>query len=198
MVRTPFALLVCALLAILALEATVAPAAARNGNCAICDDIDPRDRHCFRGDGTLKPNKRGCEKFYIDPVELSIETDLDFGRLVMIGEGRGSVLIDVQSGMKTVSGDLDDLGGIAMAGQAVVTGEPFKTVTVELPSRVTLRDPAGGEAELRDLVTDLPPLPALDEDGKLSFAFTGTLYTGDAISIGGALRGRVPITVDYD
>lgn len=188
--------------ALFSLELAAAPAFAQDADCIFCDipkkDRAKEDQKCFRGDGSLKPGKKGCEKFYDDPIELTIETDLDFGRLIMIGEGRGSVLIDVETGTKTVMGDLDDLGGIAMAGEAVVQGAPNRAVQIDLPATVTLRDPAGGQAELREFRTDLPALPMLDENGRLKFNFTGTLYTGDAITIGGNLRGRVPISVDYD
>lgn len=74
----------------------------------------------------------------------------------------------------------------------------MQSVRVEFPTRVIMRDPAGGEAELRDFVTDLGQLPRLDSAGMLEFRFTGTLYTDVAVAIGGNLRGRVPIQVDYD
>lgn len=183
------------LLGALLVQTTPAPAAAQA--CPLCN-IDPKDRKCFRGDGTLKPNKPGCEKFYDAEINLSIESDIDFGRLIMIGSGQGSVMINVDTGTKTVNGDLDDLGGIAMNGKAVVTGMPFRAINVDFPVRVTLRDPGGGSAEMRDFETNLPALAVLDADGRLEFNFTGTLYTEDMITVGGNLRGRIPIRVDYD
>lgn len=190
-----FRAILLTLLGALLVQITPAPAAAQA--CPLCN-IDPRDRHCFRGDGTLKPNKKRCEKFYDAEIDLTIESDIDFGRLIMIGSGRGSVMINVDTGTKTVNGDLDDLGGIAMNGKAVITGMAFRSITVDFPARVTLRDPGGGSAELRDFVTNLPALAVLDANGRLEFNFTGTLYTGDTITVGGNLRGRIPIRVDYD
>ncbi len=131
-------------------------------------------------------------------IALTIESDIDFGRLVMIGDGIGSVLIDLQTGNKTVIGNLDDLGGMAVQGRAIIQGTPLRTIRVNFPTSIIMRDPSGGEAELRDFVTDLSALPLLDSAGTLQFHFTGTLYTSTGIAIGGNLRGRVPIQVSYD
>jgi len=60
-----------------------------------------------------------------------------------------------------------------------------------------MSDTGGSEAELRDLVTDLPALPMLDMDGQLEFRFAGTLVTGAETARGGKLRGRIPISVEY-
>jgi hypothetical protein len=108
------------------------------------------------------------------------------------------VLVDLQTGAKTVVGNLNDLGGIAVQGRAIIRGTPLKAIRVNFPANVVMRDPAGGQAELRDFVTDLSQLPRLDSGGRLEFRFTGTLYTDVALAVGGNLRGRVPIQVDYD
>lgn len=131
-------------------------------------------------------------------IALSIESEIDFGRMVMIGDGIGRVLIDLQTGNKTVFGNLNDLGGIAVQGRALITGTPMRPVIVNLPTSIVMTDPAGGQAELRDFTTDLPALPSLNSNGTLEFHFTGTLYTTSATALGGTLRGRVPIMVDYN
>ena len=166
--------------------AAPAPAAAQSDNSAHCDeDKKPRDDD--------DPRQKKCER-----LALTVETDLDFGRVVVLGGGRGRITIDLGTGLREVSGELDPLGGIAVAGRAVVTGTPRAFVRVRLPLRVTLRDPAGGTAALTELATDLSPRARLDRGGRLEFGFTGTLLTdGDTLS-GGELRARVPIRVDYD
>ncbi len=173
-----------------------APVAAQ-GQCSFCDTNPPP-----RGVGGGRPgnggNGNGNGNGTNTEIALVIESDINFGRLVMTGDGVGRVLVDLQTGAKTVVGNLDDLGGLAVQGRAIIRGAPLQSIRVEFPARVIMRDPAGGEAELRDFVTDLGQLPRLDAGGMLEFRFTGTLYTDLAVAIGGNLRGRVPIQVDYD
>ena len=133
-----------------------------------------------------------------DPIDLTIETDIDFGRLVLVGDGVGRVLIDLSSGNKSTFGGIDDLGGMAVQGRAVITGTPNQIVRVNIPTSIVMNDPAGGEAELRDFISDLPALPMLDANGQLAFNFSGTMYTDADTAVGGKLRGRIPISVQYD
>jgi len=133
-----------------------------------------------------------------DPIDLTIETDIDFGLLVLVGDGVGRVIIDLSSGNKSTFGGIDDLGGMAVQGRAIITGTAGQIVRVSIPTSIIMSDPAGGEAELRDFVSDLPPLPMLDANGQLAFNFTGTMYTDAQTAIGGRLRGRIPISVQYD
>ncbi|MEM7666554.1 MAG: DUF4402 domain-containing protein [Pseudomonadota bacterium] len=161
------------------------------GNCPNCD-LPPG----CRGNGNIKdkPNKkpRNCQR-----IELSIESDIDYGRLVLLGRGEGRVLLDLNTGKKRLIGDIDDLGGLAITGRAIITGAPFEEVRVDLPSEVAMRDPGGGEATIRDFVTNLPAMTQLDIDGRLEFLFSGTLVIDEQSNGAGKLRGRVPISVEY-
>lgn len=165
---------------------------AAQGKCDFCDTNPPP-----RGEGGGRPNN-GDGNGNNAAIALSIESDINFGRLVMIGDGIGRVLVDLQTGAKTVVGNLDDLGGMAVQGRAIIRGRPMQAIRVDFPTSVVMRDPAGGQAELRDFVSDLGPLPRLNATGTLEFRFTGTLFTDVAVAIGGNLRGRVPIQVSYD
>jgi len=177
---------------------TVLPAqpAAAQGKCSFCATNPPP-----KGEGGGRPNNgngNGNGNGNNAPIELAIESEINFGRLVMIGDGIGRVLVDLQTGAKTVTGNLSDLGGVAVQGRAIIRGTALRAVRVSFPTNVIMRDPAGGQAELRDFVSDLGLLPRLDSTGTLEFRFTGTLYTDVAVAIGGNLRGRVPIQVNYD
>lgn len=183
MIRLISILIGAALLAFLPAE----PVAAQ-GQCNFCETNPPPN-----GDGGGRPKNGNNIQ-----IDLAIESDINFGRLVMIGDGIGRVLMDLQTGTKTVVGNLDDLGGIAVQGRAIIRGQPAKTIRVDFPTNIIMRDPAGGQAELRDFISDLGPLPKLDAAGTLEFRFTGTLYTDVAVAIGGNLRGRVLIQVAYD
>ena len=181
-----------ALLALVALAASALPAAPAmaQGQCSFCDTNPPP-----KGQGGGRPNNNGNGN---QRAQLTVESDIDFGRLVLVGNGIGTVIIDLQTGAKVITGGLDDLGGIPVNGRAVVTGSPFRAIRIDMPLSIIMSDPGGGEAELRDLRTDLPALPMLDANGQLIFKFTGTLATGSAIGGGGVLRGRIPIRVQYD
>ncbi len=160
------------------------------GACENCD-LPPG----CRGNGNQKPNRpngRNCQR-----VQITIESDVDFGRLVLLGKGEGRVLLDLDTGEKRLVGDIDDLGGVAVSGRAVITGAPLEEIRIDLPSEVALRDPTGGIAAMRDVVTNLPALPQLDSDGRLEFRFSGTLVIEANTDGAGKLRGRVPISVQY-
>ncbi|MGB3808057.1 MAG: DUF4402 domain-containing protein [Erythrobacter sp.] len=160
------------------------------GNCPNCD-LPPG----CRGNGNQKPDKppkRNCQR-----LEIAIESDLDFGRVVLLGNGEGRVLLDLATGQKRLFGDVDDLGGIPVTGRVLITGAPHEQVVIDLPGEIGMRDPSGGSAWLRDFETDLPPFPRLDSGGRLTFAFSGTLVIAAETQASGNLRGRVPITVEY-
>lgn len=167
-----------------------APQAVRaQGNCPNCD-LPPG----CRGVGNQKPKKNGRD---CQTLSVSIESDIDFGRIVVLKHGEGRVILDLDTGEKTLIGDLDDLGGMPITGQASVTGSPFESLRITLPGRVAMRDATGGQAEISNFVTDLPALPTLDSNGQLTFRFSGTLVINSKTDASGRLRGRVPITVEY-
>lgn len=155
------------------------------GNCSFCDTNPPP-----KGPGGGRPDNQA--------VAITVESDIDFGRLVQIGTGVGRVLIDLATGQKIIFGGLDDLGGVPVQGRALVTGKPNRTVRIDLPSSIVMSTASGGRADLRDFVTDLPALPVLDGNGRLVFHFSGTMYTDRDIANGGKLRGRIPIRVNYN
>lgn len=129
------------------------------------------------------------------PLEIEIESGLQFSRLALAGQADGAAEIDPQTGGKRVDAGMIDLGGLSYQGRARVTGTPLRPVRVELPQRVQLRSPDGAEAELTGFVTDLPPVAMLDANGVLEFAFGARLSSQGARS--GNFRGRIAIRVDY-
>lgn len=129
------------------------------------------------------------------PLRIEIESGLQFSRLALRGKADGAALLDPRTGEKRVDANMIDLGGLSYQGRARITGEPLRPVRIELPARVLLRSPEGGEAELTGFVTDLPPVAMLDENGTLTFSFGARLTSQGAR--GGHFRGRVAIRVDY-
>ncbi|AWW73706.1 hypothetical protein CD351_04600 [Erythrobacter sp. KY5] len=186
--------LAAASLAVPALIGADAPVRAQ-GNCPNCD-LPPG----CRGNGNQRPppgNGNGNRNRNCQRISITIESDIDFGRVVLLGSGEARVLLDLESGRKTVIGDVDDLGGMPITGRAMIQGAPFEEVVISLPSEIGMRDPTGGTARVREFVTDLDGFPRLDSDGQLEFRFSGTLVIEAETDASGNLRGRVPITVEY-
>lgn len=178
------------LLAAISLAVPAQTPAWAQGNCPNCD-LPPGCRG--NGNDKPKPNRnRNCQT-----LDIAIESDIDFGRVVLIGRGESRVILDLETGEKRLIGDVDDLGGMPITGQATITGAPFEVIRIDLPGEVSMRDPSGGNARLREFVTDLPPMPTLDANGQLAFRFSGTLVIDAETQAGGNLRGRVPISVEY-
>lgn len=130
------------------------------------------------------------------PLEIEIFSDLQFSRMALTGSGQASAEIDAQTGRKSTQGGLISLGGQSVQGRGRITGAPGRAIRLTLPSSVTMTSATGGSAELTDFVTDLPAWPVLDAGGSLEFSFGGRLRISGAV--GGNLRGRIPITVDYN
>lgn len=146
-----------------------------------------------RGQGDARPrNGRNCQQ-----LEIVVESNLDFGRVVLFGQNGVQVLLDLETGERHVIGQVDSLGGLPITARATIFGAPLESIRVDLPFEVAMRDPTGGEARIRDFVTDLPPAPLLGADGRLSFRFSGTLVIDAEAGASGNLRGRVPISVEY-
>ncbi len=128
------------------------------------------------------------------PVSLNVETRLDFDKLVLAGVEDGSAELG-PDGARSVAGSIMAIGSRAMVGEVVIRGEPGRFVRIELPNAVELNGLAGGMVRLESIRSDLPPMPRLDDSGRLSFRFGGVLrVSGD---LDGEFRGDVPIDVDY-
>lgn len=158
--------------------ATVVGIVPARGQCRLCD----RPTTAL----TRSPDDEG--------LGLEIETSLDFGRLVMAGEGRGAAVIR-PDGSNAAEGALIEVSARAMVGTAVIHGTPGRAVRVELPRTIDLYSLRGGRIIVDNVASDLPSLPRLDSAGTLTFRFGGRVtVTGDSE---GEYRGDMPITVEY-
>jgi hypothetical protein len=127
-------------------------------------------------------------------VQLQIETQLNFDRLIVSGPGEGAATIR-PDGSTGAEGAIGEIGPRSMVGTVLVHGDPGRAVRVELPRRIELYSVGGGRMTLEDVTTDLNGTPHLDAAGNLSFRFGGRLIvSGDA---DGQYRGDLPITVEY-
>ena len=127
-------------------------------------------------------------------IDLEIQTSLDFGRLILSGEGQGAAVLR-PDGSNAAEGALTGVSPRAMIGSAVIHGEPGRAVRVELPPRIDLYSPSGGRITVDQVVSDLSSLPRLDSAGNLTFRFGGRVtVTGNSE---GDYHGNMPITVEY-
>jgi len=127
-------------------------------------------------------------------VQLQIETNLNFDRLILMGGGPGAITIR-PDGSSGAEGGVADVGPRAMVGTVLVHGQPNRAVRIELPRRADLFSISGSRLTVVDIISDAPASPHLDAAGNLSFRFGGRLVvSGDA---DGQYRGDLPITVEY-
>jgi hypothetical protein len=127
-------------------------------------------------------------------LDIRIETDLSFDRLVLSGAGQGAAVIR-PNGANGAEGVVLEVGARATVGTVVVQGEANRALSIDIPHRIDLYSSGGARITLLDVATDLPASPRLDAAGKLSFRFGGRLIlTGND---DGQFRGDLPITVEY-
>lgn len=149
-----------------------------NAQCRLCDTpvTVPPDREDER------------------PLEISVDGDLDFDRLLLASNGNGRARLH-PDGTRLASGAIASIGGRAVVARVAVRGMPGRPVSIDLPSRVELIGIKGGRLVIEQLISDLPDEPRLNSNGELLFRVGGELsLDGDA---DGEYRGSVPIAVDY-
>ena len=154
------------------------PAVASAQDCAFCG-ITPGESSARTGPA---------------PIELHLETTLNFDRVILDGSGAGLVMLK-PDGASQVSGAVESLGGKTMVGRLVIRGEPGRAILVDFPATLELISINGGTLSVESVVTDLPPSPALDPSGQLVVNFGGELkISGD---VDGDFRGNLLIRADY-
>ncbi len=140
------------------------------------------------------PSTAPSDEKFGKPIELQIETSLNFDRLVLAAPGDGVVVIR-PDGSHSAQGAVEQVSARAMPGIATIHGEPGRPLRIELPRRIILYSLSGGEMTFDTVESDLPSLPRLDSAGKLTFRFGGRLTISG--SADGDYRGDLPITVEY-
>lgn len=172
--RLPFCL---ALLPFAALWAF--PMTASDAQCRLCEQPSTAQAEAAGGD---------------DDLQLQIETNLNFDRLILLGSGMGALTLR-PDGSSGAEGVVAAMGPRAMVGTVSVHGDPNRAVRIEFPRRIELRSLGGGRMTLDDVASDAPAAPRLDAAGNLSFRFGGRLLVFSDID--GQYRGDLPITVEY-
>ncbi len=129
-----------------------------------------------------------------EPMELDVRARLDFDRLILAGSGEGSAELGAD-GSRISRGSVTSISARAVAGEVSIRGEPGRQVRIELPHNIELHGFNGGSIRLDAIRSDLPPLPRLDANGRLSFRFGGIVrVSGDS---DGEYRGDIRVNVEY-
>ena len=129
-----------------------------------------------------------------DGIQLQVEANLSFDRLVLSGSGMGAATIR-PNGSSGAEGSVMQVGPRAMVGTVLVHGNAGRAVRVDLPRRIELYALGGGKIVLDDVASDVGNAPRLDAAGNLSFRIGGRLIiTGNA---DGQFRGDLPVSVEY-
>lgn len=129
-----------------------------------------------------------------DDIQLQVEANLSFDRLILSGSGVGAATIR-PNGSSGAEGSVMQVGPRAMVGTVLVHGDANRAVRVDLPRRIELYALGGGKMVLDDVASDVGDAPRLDAAGNLSFRIGGRLIiTGNA---DGQFRGDLPVSVEY-
>lgn len=141
-----------------------------------------------------EPSTRSAPGDKDTPIQVDVETVLDFDRLVLTDTGEGAAAL-LPNGERSATGAVALVSARAMIGSVVIRGEPGRPVRIDMPRRIDLQSTKGGRIALDRIETDLPAMPRLDAAGALTFRFGGRLeISGD---VEGDFRGDLPISVDY-
>ena len=143
-----------------------------------------------------KGNQKNLGKPQCAVIQVTIVQPIDFGKVIVVGNGVGQVQLDPASGMTTVTGNLRDLGGWSFHGRALVIGAPGQPFVVDMPRTITVSSATGSTSQVVNFTTDLTNA-VLDANGRREFNFAGTLATNSSVIAGGVLRGQLIISVSY-
>ena len=128
------------------------------------------------------------------PIEIELETTLDFDRIIVDGNGGGAVRL-LPDGSSDFSGSVQSISGRARIGRVIIHGEPNRPISVSFPRTLELTGIKGTVIAISALVTNLPDSPMLDSSGQLVVEFGGELdVRGDA---DGEFRGNILVRADY-
>ena len=127
----------------------------------------------------------------LQPIIISAIQQMQFGILTS-GASATTVRLSTAGARSIVSGSTS-LMGTAKAGQFSVTGEPNQTVTVTLPSTVTLTSGAN-TMTVSNLTSS--PTPTFNASGQLTLSVGGDLALA-ANQKSGVYTGSYVITVNY-
>jgi hypothetical protein len=128
------------------------------------------------------------------PLEIELETTLDFDRIIIDGNGGGTVRL-MPDGTSDSSGGVESVSGRVRIGRVVIHGEPGRAIHVDFPKSIELTGMQGTVIRVSALITNLPDSPTLDSSGQLAIDFGGELKVEGGVD--GDFRGNLLVRADY-
>jgi len=129
------------------------------------------------------------------PVSISWVQDLEFGALAGDGTFAGTATINPISGAKTVTGGVNDFGGIHNPAAFTVKGDKNTTFTVTLPGSIVLSS-GSSTMTLNNFTSNPSGFGVFGNNGQTTLTVGATLQVG-AGQAAGIYTGVFTITVDY-
>ena len=129
------------------------------------------------------------------PIEIKKHTDLRFGRYATSLTQGGTVTVHANTGQKTLTGAVTDLGGRTERGQFIIAGDRNAAFSIRLPRQITIM--SGKVSMTVNAFTSSPSgSGVLDPNGR------GTLFVGATLNLsakqeGGFYIGKFAVTVEY-
>jgi hypothetical protein len=130
------------------------------------------------------------------PLNVQIDSEIDFGVAALDGRSGGSIDMDPVTGERRVTGGLVSVGGNYFSGKARITGTPFARVRIGLPQSIKMNAKHGSKAVVASFSANVPPVVTLDGNGEASFTFAGRFSVESTEN--GEFQGRFAITADYE
>lgn len=125
------------------------------------------------------------------PLRITVERDLAFGLLAVLGSG-GEAHLGARSSQVSVQGDVVWLGGPSLSAQVLIEGAPRQHVVVVRPESVVLRH-RNQSLVLRPVFDTAQPFQRLDADGTLRLRIGGQLLLPSGTAPGD-YRGPVRVS----
>ncbi len=94
------------------------------------------------------------------PIRVRQQQDLAFGTVASSAAQGGTVVINASTGNKTITGGVDDLGGIHDRAEYLVKGEKNTFITITLPASITATAASGPGTATIDTFVSSPAWPA--------------------------------------
>jgi hypothetical protein len=150
--------------------------------------------------GTTIPNGEvfgAKKKPKIARLKIRKRANLEFGTFASDVRYPGTVVIDVATGAKTVTGGVFNFGGASSRAEFRISGKPNSLIAVTIPSTIIVeRRRSSATMTVRDVTWNHTNPVTLNDKGKVKIYVGGTLDVG-AGQTAGRYKARFRISADY-
>ncbi len=130
------------------------------------------------------------------PLRADVNTELVFPRIVLIGNGSGTVTVDPIYGGTSTTGNVRVLGSSATTAVLQITGQPNSFISVRSASVADLVAASGRIIRLQNIQSTGDGGLRLSQNGR-STARIGATLPVTASTQAGQYKGRIIVAIDY-